>query len=248
MTIGERISQALALAGKSQADLARFLGTKQSTITGWVKEGRVPSSDVVLPICEFAGISPTWLLTGEESGNLHLQQRLQHVPILGIIKAGIPILAEENFDGEVISDIAADYALRVSGDSMIFAGIHDCDVVLLKHADNARNGQIVAAVREEDGAAEATLKYFIRERGGVVLRGANPEFPDIPFSSQYRIIGVYVGLVRYDEPVLSDAMSLEIQSEQVTFQWLNLIEAAQAAGLDADDVKGIVSMIQKVKK
>ena len=66
MSIGERILIALEKSNKTQADLARFLSTKSSTITGWIKEGRIPSAASVLPICEFTGVSVIWLLAGDE--------------------------------------------------------------------------------------------------------------------------------------------------------------------------------------
>lgn len=66
MTIAERIVEALDKAGKTRADLARHLGTQQSTVAGWVNAGRIPSSDAIVPICEFTGVSPLWLLTGVE--------------------------------------------------------------------------------------------------------------------------------------------------------------------------------------
>jgi transcriptional regulator with XRE-family HTH domain len=65
VSIGDRILLALKQSGKNQADLARHLSTKPSTVTGWIKEGHIPSASVVVPICEFTGISTDWLLTGE---------------------------------------------------------------------------------------------------------------------------------------------------------------------------------------
>ena len=62
MSIGERISEALKLSGKTQADLARHLSTKPSTLTGWVKNGNIPSAAVIVPICEFTGVSIYYLL------------------------------------------------------------------------------------------------------------------------------------------------------------------------------------------
>ena len=62
MSIGERILEALKLSGKTQADLARHLSTKPSTLTGWVKNGNIPSAAVIVPICEFTGVSVYYLL------------------------------------------------------------------------------------------------------------------------------------------------------------------------------------------
>lgn len=61
------ISVLLEEKGKTQAELARFLNTKQSTVSGWINAGRVPSSDVLLPICEFFDITPNRLLGGSST-------------------------------------------------------------------------------------------------------------------------------------------------------------------------------------
>jgi len=65
MSIGERILDALNKSGKNQAELARHLDTKTSTINGWIKGGRVPSAAVIVPICELTNVSVNWLLTGK---------------------------------------------------------------------------------------------------------------------------------------------------------------------------------------
>ena len=61
-----RIDLALGLADKSHSQLARFLNTQQSTVNGWIKGGRIPAASSILPICEFTGVSPIWLLSGKE--------------------------------------------------------------------------------------------------------------------------------------------------------------------------------------
>ena len=66
MSIGDRIKIALDNAGKNQAQLARFLETKQSTVGGWISAGRIPNANVIDPICEFTNVSHAWLLTGNE--------------------------------------------------------------------------------------------------------------------------------------------------------------------------------------
>lgn len=66
MTIGERVLTTIAEKGLKQGDLAKHLGTKPSTISGWKQPNRNPSSEVIVPICEFLGVSEHFLLTGEE--------------------------------------------------------------------------------------------------------------------------------------------------------------------------------------
>ena len=66
MRIGERVHILLEEKGKKQKDLADFLGTGTSTVHGWKQGNRNPSSEMLLPICEFFDISIEYLLTGKE--------------------------------------------------------------------------------------------------------------------------------------------------------------------------------------
>lgn len=67
MTIGNRVLTLLAEKGLKQKDLAAYLNTGASTINGWKSPNRNPSSDMILPICEFLDISCEYLLSGSES-------------------------------------------------------------------------------------------------------------------------------------------------------------------------------------
>lgn len=69
MTIGNRVLSTLDEKGLKQKDLALFLGTKPSTINGWSKENRNPSSDSIARICEFLGVSFEYLLTGVDTSH-----------------------------------------------------------------------------------------------------------------------------------------------------------------------------------
>jgi len=108
---------------------------------------------------------------------VHLTRRM---PIVGDIAAGTPMLAEENFDGEVVFDAERHFLLRVRGDSMIDAGIHDGDLVHVLKTDDYRDGDVVAA--RVAGSDEATVKYFSLVATGRILlspanarRGLTPE-------------------------------------------------------------------------
>ena len=120
------------------------------------------------------------------------------IPLHGRIAAGMPIEALE--DSQVLPVPAAllgageHYALEVSGDSMIEAGIFDGDFALVKRTDTARDGEIVVAlVRQE----EATLKYLHRENGRIRLDPANASHdPQIYDSSEVEVQGKLAGLLR----------------------------------------------------
>ena len=127
---------------------------------------------------------------------LRLPVRQQHVPLLGRVHAGALHLAVENVEGQVpvgpSFSKAPHFALRVRGDSMINAGILEGDVIIVRQQETADEGDIVVA-RVDD---EATVKYFRRRRGQVVLEPANPAYEpikEVPFS----IVGVVVEVRRH---------------------------------------------------
>ena len=120
------------------------------------------------------------------------------IPLHGRIAAGVPIEAMESHT--MLSVPAAllgsgdHYALEVSGDSMMEAGILDGDFALIQRPDVAREGQIVVALIDD---AEATLKYFRREGARVRLDPANAAYePQIYDPRQVRIQGKLAGLLR----------------------------------------------------
>jgi repressor LexA len=119
------------------------------------------------------------------------------VPLLGLIAAGRPIEAIENPERievpESLLGPGERYALRVRGDSMIEDGIQNGDLILVRRAARAENGQTVVAV--VDG--EATLKRFHRRGSMVELRPANAALRSTEWpASRVEIRGVLVGLLR----------------------------------------------------
>lgn len=128
------------------------------------------------------------------------------VPVLGRIAAGLPLLAEENLEGEL--PLAASalpgggediFALRVRGESMIEAHICDGDLVVVRRQDSAQPNDIVVALIGDGNEAEATVKRFFREGEHVVLKPEHPTMAPIvvdPRERQVRVLGKVVGVVR----------------------------------------------------
>ena len=117
------------------------------------------------------------------------------VPILGRVTAGMPILAVEEHVGYVPFEPAASggeyYALRIRGDSMIGAGIMDSDLVIVRQDAQARNGDIVIALLED----EATCKTLNITPDGVWLMPENPAYPPID-GTGCQILGVVKAVYR----------------------------------------------------
>jgi len=121
------------------------------------------------------------------------------VPVLGRIAAGTPIEALQNkvADVPVPGGMLArgeHYALEVTGDSMINAGILDGDTVIIQEADTANTGDIIVALVDEQ---EATLKRLRRRGDSIALEAANPAYETRLYGAdRVRVQGKLVGLIR----------------------------------------------------
>jgi repressor LexA len=122
------------------------------------------------------------------------------VPLVGRIAAGSPVLASENVEEQVpvpmgFVDGAEHFALRVTGDSMIGAGIFDGDLVIVRRQDDASTGDIVVAVLPGPAEDEATVKRLSRRGSKVVLVPENPAME--PFEmADGRLAGKVVAVLR----------------------------------------------------
>jgi repressor LexA len=134
-------------------------------------------------------------LTGRESESVVTMPKL---PLLGQIAAGGPLLAEQNVEDElaVPETLRGDFLLRVKGDSMIEAGILDGDIVVVRRAQDARNGEIVVALAGDDESAdEATVKTFYKEKGHIRLQPENSALEPI-YAAHVQVLGKVVGVFR----------------------------------------------------
>jgi repressor LexA len=124
--------------------------------------------------------------------------RLREIPLLGRIAAGTPILAAEHVE-EVMPlpvSLVGDgpvFLLEVKGDSMIDAGIHEGDLVAIHSQNEARDGEIVAVLVDDD---EATVKRLRREDGKVILESENPAYEPMVFTEGVKLIGKVVSVLR----------------------------------------------------
>lgn len=119
-------------------------------------------------------------------------QRPGQIPVVGVVTAGLPILAVENQEGTMAWDgDPGCFALRVRGESMINAGILDGDKVVVRPQPSADDGQIVVA-RIGD---EATVKRLSRKNGQVWLLPENDAFEPID-GSEAELIGIVKAVVR----------------------------------------------------
>lgn len=181
--------------------------------------GRVPS---VRELCAATGFKSTstvayhlkaleecGLIEREEGLNrcikLKNEQPAAKVPLLGRVTAGQPILAVQDIESYIpvpqeITKGRDLFALRVVGESMINAGIHDGDIIVVNRTPVAENGDIVVAMVADEASGEmsATVKRFYKEKGHFRLQPENDAFEPIIVDS-VALLGKVVTLIRYYE-------------------------------------------------
>ncbi len=118
------------------------------------------------------------------------------IPLIGVITAGTPIFTVEHLEGyyplpSEFKEDDCDFALTVSGESMINAGIYDKDVIIVKQQQTAENGDIVVALIEDS----ATVKRFYRKNGKIILHPENDTMQDMIFDD-VMVLGKVKGLFR----------------------------------------------------
>jgi len=124
------------------------------------------------------------------------RKEIINVPIIGTVTAGQPILAVENIDDTLPISIdfvgnKESYVLKVKGESMIEAGILDGDYVIVNSQHDAKNGDIVVALIDE----EATVKTFYKEKDHIRLQPQNKLLDPILVKNPY-ILGIVKAVVR----------------------------------------------------
>ncbi len=138
------------------------------------------------------------ILEKDSQGYLKLSGVSFGIPLVGSVAAGLPVSAEENsrdlisMDDYLVRKPDSSFLLRVTGDSMIGAGIMEGDLVVVERNRQPKNGDIVLA--EVDG--QWTMKYFRKQGRELILEAANPAYPVIRAKDELKIGGVIAASVR----------------------------------------------------
>jgi repressor LexA len=126
-------------------------------------------------------------------------QRGHEIPVVGHVTAGLPMYAQQEWDGSLVLDKTVFpgqnlFALRIQGNSMQGAGILDGDLAICEPRQYARNGQIVVALINNE---EATVKRFFLRDDCIVLQPENPAFSPMHYDfGQILIQGKVIGIQR----------------------------------------------------
>jgi SOS regulatory protein LexA len=176
---------------------------------GFYKErGRMPSYSEIASLFGFASKQAAHRLAEKliKAGDIAKDAQGRLIPrfherglsLLGYVQAGFPSPAEEELIDQVTIDQylvrrpEESFLLKVSGDSMIEAGILPGDIVIIERGKTPQTGDIVLAEIDR----EWTLKYYRMEGGQVVLIPANPRYPELRPQEQLQIAGIAAGVIR----------------------------------------------------
>ena len=172
------------------------------------QRGRMPSYSEIAVLFRYASKQAAYRLAEkliqagvierDKKGRLIPRFAKLGLPLLGYVQAGFPSPAEEELidtmtiDQYLIRRPEASFLLKVSGDSMIEAGILPGDVVIIERGKDPKTGDIVLAEIDR----EWTLKYYQKEGGTVVLVPANSKYPTLRPKEELKIAGVVAAVVR----------------------------------------------------
>ena len=200
-TFGARLRGLMEERGLSYEQLGTLLGRNPQTLNRYVLGRREPKIGTAAAIARALGVDPL-LPQGYDVPRTPSPAGCGMVSVLGTIRAGLPMAARQQAEGWAAADVSGPedhFYLRVTGDSMVNAGIRPGDLVLIRRQDTAENGQIVACLVDGE---DATLKRFRVQRDMVILQPENPSYEPrlVPLrdfeTGAARIVGVAVRLVR----------------------------------------------------
>lgn len=165
--------------------LSKQIGVSQSTLSDWKRGVSTPKQDKLQKIANYFGVSVEYLMVGEDVTKDKIEQMTQ-IPVLGVVRAGIPITAVENIlDYEEISYEMARtgeyFALSVRGDSME-PKLSEGDVVIVKRQPDVESGDIAVVLVNGD---DATIKKVTKhDNGGISLIALNPAYSPFYFTDE----------------------------------------------------------------
>ena len=186
MEMSKRIKDLRLQNKMTQEELGKVIGVQKSAIMKY-ESGAVKNikRSNIKKLATALNVTPMYLLGFDDSIKPYDIKNIfaidtQRIPLLGRIAAGVPQLADENFEScvEAGANIKADFCLRVHGDSMINARIFDGDIVFIKKQADVNDGEIAAVLIDE----EATLKRVYKMPGRIQLRAENPKYAPIDYT------------------------------------------------------------------
>jgi repressor LexA len=207
MNFTERLKNLRTEKKLSQLDMGNLLGISQVGISHYESGNRQPDLDTLNRISDFFNVSIDYLLGKTDIRNLDLPkgayvaENTKRLPVLGVVRAGEPLFAEQNIIGYANIDVnlipsGECFYLKVVGDSMNLSHIVEGQLIMIRSQEEVENGEIaLILVNGED----ATIKKFYKTDNMVTLmpHSSNPTYQprmiDLK-STSVKVIGKVVGI------------------------------------------------------
>lgn len=205
-SFGDRFRDLRLEKNLTQQQLADMFYTKKSSISRYENNLQIPEIDSLQKFADYFKVSVDYLLcrsnikNSELLSTAYLPKRIVELPILGVVRAGEPLYAQQNLLGHSSIDAALVpsgecFYLRVKGDSMNLSNIVDSQLVMIRRQQAVENGEIaLVLVGDED----ATIKKLYRSDTTITLmpHSSNPEYPPRIINLEketVKVIGKVVG-------------------------------------------------------
>lgn len=167
-------------------------GLNKGTLSRYENSTQEPLFTTVKNLSELFNVTIEYLVgkSNERYPGVLKFETKKIVPVVGIIAAGGPIIADQHIEGyENCDDESIDYCLRVKGDSMVGARIFDGDIVFVDKDAVIENGDVVVALVDGENA---TLKKYYKFGGKVILKPENPTMKEMEFNAKdknFKLLG-----------------------------------------------------------
>jgi repressor LexA len=203
MDIAERIKKRRIELGITVDEIAEALNVNRATVYRYESKDieKMPLT-VLEPLAEVLRVTPYYLMgwTDDAMDHSHydiLPVTRHKIPVIGNVHCGDPVYAEEDYLDLVDSDISADFALRVKGDSMTGAGITEGDLVFVRQQSAVENGELAVVLIGDEAAVKRVYKYDTY----ISLNADNPAYAPIIFregdGQEVSILGKVVAYTHY---------------------------------------------------
>ncbi len=251
MSFGSRLRELRENRALRQEDLGKLFTVGKSAVSQWENDIRVPDINIIVQLAKYFECSIDYLF-GLSNDIHHNPNRSNMVklPILGRVHAGLTLLAADNIEEYLYIPqyLSADFILKVSGDSMIGAGILDGDLAICRESEEPQSGQIIVVRRKPSGEySDISLRYYFKEASQPVLKSANPHYPNSDYQAGgYKTVGHLVAIIRRGAPdyeIYTDYLTIKDNEE-----WLGVIETAAEYGLSPQDILSSVNVQAKILK
>lgn len=185
-TFNNRLKNAMQRNGLTQSELCTRTGIPKSAMSQYLSGAFVPKQERLYALAKALHVNEGWLMGYDIAETplreTHRQKGIK-IPVLGFVRAGIPVEAvEEILDYEEIrEDMAARgefFGLKIKGDSME-PRICEGDVVIVRQQPDVESGDIAVVLVNGD---EATVKRLMKQDGGLLLQPFNPAYPPLFYS------------------------------------------------------------------